>query len=108
MVGEDTSQPPPPPIALTEAPQMVSSEVILNGNSTVQMTKDEAGNKVKVPPITALATTRERKVKSTLLMAIPDDHLARFHGLKDAKTLWSAIKTRFSGNDESKKMQKMY
>nr|GEU88803.1 putative ribonuclease H-like domain-containing protein [Tanacetum cinerariifolium] len=52
------------------------------------------------------ARTRERKAKSTLLMAIPDKHLARFHGIKDAKTLWAAIKTRFGGNAESKKMQK--
>nr|GEW81625.1 putative ribonuclease H-like domain-containing protein [Tanacetum cinerariifolium] len=62
------------------------------------MTKDEAGNEIEVPPITAqqiLARTRERKAKNTLLMAIPDEHLARFHGIKDAKTLWAAIKTRF-------------
>nr|GEX93514.1 ribonuclease H-like domain-containing protein [Tanacetum cinerariifolium] len=87
----------------------LSKEVILNGNSAVQMRKDKAGNEVDIPPITAhqiLARTRERKAKSTLLMAIPDDHLARFHGIKDAKTLWVAIKTRFDGNDESKKMQK--
>nr|GEV78069.1 ribonuclease H-like domain-containing protein [Tanacetum cinerariifolium] len=44
-----------------------------------------------------LEWTRERKAKSTLLMAIPDEHLARFHGIKDAKTLWAAIKTRFGG-----------
>nr|GFA49762.1 ribonuclease H-like domain-containing protein [Tanacetum cinerariifolium] len=64
----------------------------------IQMTKDEAGNEVKVPPITTqqiLAMTKERKAKSTLLMAIPDEHLAKFHGIKDAKTLWAAIKTRF-------------
>nr|GEX11587.1 uncharacterized mitochondrial protein AtMg00810-like [Tanacetum cinerariifolium] len=128
MAGEDTSQPPPPPIASTEAPQMVSSvklpilkkgeyilwtmkmeqylahtdyalwKVILNGNSAVQMTKDKAGNEVEVPPVTAhqiLARTRERKAKSTLLMDILDEHLARFHGIKDAKTLWAAIKTGF-------------
>nr|GEW14661.1 ribonuclease H-like domain-containing protein [Tanacetum cinerariifolium] len=62
------------------------------------MTKDKAGNEVKVPPITTqqiLARTRERKAKSTLLMSIPDEHLARFHGIKDAKTLWAAIKTIF-------------
>nr|GEV26012.1 ribonuclease H-like domain-containing protein [Tanacetum cinerariifolium] len=53
-----------------------------------------------------LAKTRERKAKSTLLMAIPDECLANFHGIKDVKTLWAAIKTRFSGNVESKKMQK--
>nr|GEU80695.1 ribonuclease H-like domain-containing protein [Tanacetum cinerariifolium] len=43
------------------------------------MTKDEAGNVVEVPHVTAqqiLAMIRERKAKSTLLMAIPDKHLA--------------------------------
>ncbi|GJT54225.1 hypothetical protein Tco_0989279 [Tanacetum coccineum] len=30
----------------------------------------------------------------------------RFHGINDAKSLWAAIKSRFSGNVESKKMQK--
>nr|GEV21155.1 hypothetical protein [Tanacetum cinerariifolium] len=97
---EDTSQ-PPPPIASPEAPQMVSSEVIMNGNSAVQMTKDEAGNKIKVPHVTAqqiLARTSKRKAKSTLLMAILDEHLARFHETKDAKTLWAAIQTRFGDN----------
>nr|GEV54470.1 ribonuclease H-like domain-containing protein [Tanacetum cinerariifolium] len=86
MAGEDTSQPPPPPIASTEAPHMVSS------------VKLPILKKVKVPPVTAqqiLARKRERKAKSTLLMAIPNEHLARFYGTKDAKTLWDAIKTRF-------------
>nr|GEY04165.1 ribonuclease H-like domain-containing protein [Tanacetum cinerariifolium] len=60
--------------------------------------KDKAGNEVEVPSVTVqqiLARTTERKAKSTLLMAIPDEHLARFHGIKDAKTLWATIKTRF-------------
>nr|GEV72212.1 ribonuclease H-like domain-containing protein [Tanacetum cinerariifolium] len=136
--GEDTSL-PPPLIASPKSPQMVSFvmlpilkkgkyilwtmkmdqylahinyalwEVILNGNGVVQMTKDEAGNEIEVPPITAqqiLARTRERIAKSTLLMAIPHEYLARFHGIKYAKTLWAAIKTRFGGNAKSKKMQK--
>ncbi|GJR06544.1 ribonuclease H-like domain-containing protein [Tanacetum coccineum] len=46
------------------------------------------------------------KAKSTMLLAIPDEHLLKFHGIKDAKTLWEAIKTMFGGNKESKKMQK--
>nr|GEZ08983.1 uncharacterized mitochondrial protein AtMg00810-like [Tanacetum cinerariifolium] len=68
------------------------------------MTKDEAGNEIEVPHVIAqqiLAKTRERKAKSTLLMAIPDEHLARFHGIKDAKTIWAAIKTRFSESTSS-------
>nr|GEW14041.1 ribonuclease H-like domain-containing protein [Tanacetum cinerariifolium] len=73
-------------------------EVILNGNSIVQMTKDEAGNEIKVTPVTTqqiLARTIERKAKRTLIMAIPDEYLTRFYGIKDAKTLWVAIKIRF-------------
>ncbi|GJZ24473.1 hypothetical protein Tco_0561932 [Tanacetum coccineum] len=39
-------------------------------------------------------------------MALPEDHLAKFHKMADAKEMWYAIKSRFGGNDESKKMQK--
>nr|GEZ78940.1 hypothetical protein [Tanacetum cinerariifolium] len=97
MVRKDTSQPPQPPIESPEVPQMVSS-VKLPILKKVHMTKDEAGNEIEVPPVTAqkiLARTRERKAKSTLLMAIPYEHLARIHGIKDAKTLWAATKTKF-------------
>ncbi|GJW04555.1 ribonuclease H-like domain-containing protein [Tanacetum coccineum] len=38
--------------------------------------------------------------------AIPDEHLLKFHSCKDAKSLWEAIKNRFGGNKESKKMQR--
>ncbi|GJR34231.1 ribonuclease H-like domain-containing protein [Tanacetum coccineum] len=48
----------------------------------------------------------ELKAKRTLMLTIPDEHLLKFHGIKDAKTLWEAIKARFRGNKESKKMQK--
>ncbi|GJT96713.1 hypothetical protein Tco_1092231 [Tanacetum coccineum] len=37
-------------------------------------------------------------------MAVPKDHLRRFHGMDDAKEIWAAIKTRFGGNGNSKKM----
>ncbi|GJZ95000.1 hypothetical protein Tco_0667203 [Tanacetum coccineum] len=39
-------------------------------------------------------------------MALPEDHLVKFHKMTDAKEMWDAIKSRFGGNDESKKMQK--
>ncbi|GJY74056.1 putative ribonuclease H-like domain-containing protein [Tanacetum coccineum] len=53
-----------------------------------------------------LARERERKARTTLLMALPKDHLAKFHKMTDAKEMWEAIKSRFGGNDESKKMHK--
>nr|GFA27775.1 ribonuclease H-like domain-containing protein [Tanacetum cinerariifolium] len=39
-------------------------------------------------------------------MALPEDHLVKFHFMADAKDIWEAIKSIFCGNDESKKMQK--
>ncbi|GKB25516.1 ribonuclease H-like domain-containing protein [Tanacetum coccineum] len=62
-----------------------------------------------LPPRTAeeiIARERERKARITLLMALPEDHLVKFHKMTDAKEIWDAIKSRFGGNDESKKMQK--
>nr|GEX92359.1 reverse transcriptase domain-containing protein [Tanacetum cinerariifolium] len=53
-----------------------------------------------------LARKNELKAKSTLLLAIPDEHLLKFHSINDAKSLWEAIKKRVGGNKESKKMHK--
>ncbi|GJZ51917.1 ribonuclease H-like domain-containing protein [Tanacetum coccineum] len=49
---------------------------------------------------------KERNAKSIMLLAIPDEYQLRFHIIKDTKSLWAAIKSRFGGNIESKKMQK--
>ncbi|GJW93922.1 putative ribonuclease H-like domain-containing protein [Tanacetum coccineum] len=73
-------------------------QVILNGDGPIQVTTDENGVETEVPPKTAqalLARQRERKAKSILLLAIPDEYQLRFHAIKDAKTLWAAIKSRF-------------
>ncbi|GJZ11731.1 ribonuclease H-like domain-containing protein [Tanacetum coccineum] len=39
-----------------------------------------------------LARQKERKAKSIMLLAIPDEYQLRFHTIKDAKSLWAAIK----------------
>ncbi|GJW07973.1 hypothetical protein Tco_1570396 [Tanacetum coccineum] len=46
------------------------------------------------------------KALNILPSAIPDRHLLSFHDATNAKTLWTAIKARFGGNEASKKMQK--
>ncbi|GKB92607.1 ribonuclease H-like domain-containing protein [Tanacetum coccineum] len=84
-------------------------EVIQNGNGLVSVTTDTSGQIKILPPKTGeeiVARERERKARTTLLMAIPEDHLAKFHKMTDAKEMWNAIKSRLGGNDESKKMQK--
>ncbi|GJX02680.1 hypothetical protein Tco_0188596 [Tanacetum coccineum] len=53
-----------------------------------------------------LTTKRnQERVKCILLLAIPDEYLLKFHNVPDAKSFWAVIKSRFGGNDESKKMQ---
>nr|GEY28544.1 ribonuclease H-like domain-containing protein [Tanacetum cinerariifolium] len=84
-------------------------QVIHNGNGLVSVTIDINGIIKVLPPKTAeevMARERKRKARTTLLMVLPEDHLAKFHKMADAKEMWEAIKSRFGGNDESKKMHK--
>ncbi|GKD06177.1 hypothetical protein Tco_1181151 [Tanacetum coccineum] len=79
-------------MAPVESPHVVSSVKL------PILKKDENGVETEVPPKTAqalLQRQRERKAKSILLLAIPDEYQLRFHGIKDAKTLWATIKSRF-------------
>ncbi|GJR49120.1 putative ribonuclease H-like domain-containing protein [Tanacetum coccineum] len=83
-------------------------KVIMNGDAPAAIASASAGFEGSIPPKTAeqkLARKNELKAKSTLLLAILDEHLLKFHGIKDAKSLWEAIKNRFGGNKESKKIQ---
>ncbi|GKD54657.1 hypothetical protein Tco_1288044, partial [Tanacetum coccineum] len=84
-------------------------EVLQNGNGPVSIITDTQGQIKVLPPRTVeeiLASERERKARTTLLMALPEDHLAKFHTMTDVKEMWESIRSRFRGNDELKKMQK--
>nr|GEV98981.1 hypothetical protein [Tanacetum cinerariifolium] len=63
-----------------------------------------AGAEGPIPPKTAkqkLARKNELKAKSTLMLAIPDEHLLKFHACKDAKFLLKAIKNSLEGLDKT-------
>nr|GFB48791.1 ribonuclease H-like domain-containing protein [Tanacetum cinerariifolium] len=65
-------------------------QVILNGNGHVSVTTDTNGMIKVLPPKTAedvVAREKERKARTTLLMALPEDHLAKFHKMDDAKEM---------------------
>nr|GEU98848.1 hypothetical protein [Tanacetum cinerariifolium] len=84
-------------------------EVIVNSDSASPVASASVGAEGPIPPKTTeqkLARKNELKAKSTLMLAILDEHLLKFHVCKDEKSLWEAIKNRFGGNKESKKMQK--
>ncbi|GJW68131.1 ribonuclease H-like domain-containing protein [Tanacetum coccineum] len=84
---------------------------LTQSSSKLQPTKTPHTDQIKVlPPRTAeeiIARERERKARTTLLMALPEDHLAKFHKMTDAKEMWNAIKSRFGGNENPRKMQKV-
>ncbi|GKA39563.1 hypothetical protein Tco_0732114 [Tanacetum coccineum] len=79
-----------------------------NGNSKKRILTRKDGVVRILPPVSPAeihAVEKERKARTILLMAIPKEHLRRFHGMDDAKEIWEAIRTRFGGNANSKKMQ---
>ncbi|GJR68597.1 ribonuclease H-like domain-containing protein [Tanacetum coccineum] len=89
-------------------------EIIENGNSFIQVaqttTHADGTSTSTIPgPLTAEERILQRndvKAKSILLMAIPNEHQLTFNQYKDAKTLFEAIQSSFSGNDATKKTQK--
>nr|GEY44831.1 xylulose kinase-1 [Tanacetum cinerariifolium] len=71
--------------------------------------RDRDGRVIILPPMTVeehIAVQRESKARTTLLQSIPDDHVADFHYMDDSRDIWNAVKARFGGNAESKKMRK--
>nr|GFA85304.1 ribonuclease H-like domain-containing protein [Tanacetum cinerariifolium] len=46
------------------------------------------------------------KARTTLLLALPDEHQLHFSKHKTAQELWAAILKTFNGNEATKKMKK--
>ncbi|GJZ15488.1 hypothetical protein Tco_0551165, partial [Tanacetum coccineum] len=79
--------------------------VIVNGDLEKEPAPTTGETSAPPAPKTAkqLAARRnQERVKSILLLAIPDEYLLKFHNVADAKSLWEAIKSRFGGNVESR------
>ncbi|GJU83405.1 hypothetical protein Tco_1285770 [Tanacetum coccineum] len=84
-------------------------DIIVNGDLQEEPAPTGDQSSPSAPPVPKttkqLAAKRnQERVKSILLLAIPDEYLLKFHNVPDAKSLWEAIKSRFGGNEESKKM----
>ncbi|GKB54381.1 hypothetical protein Tco_0905134, partial [Tanacetum coccineum] len=84
-------------------------DIIVNEDLQDEPTPTGDQSSPSAPPVpkTAkqLATKRnQERVKSILLLAIPNEYPLKFHNVPDAKSLWEAIKSRFGGNEESKEI----
>ncbi|GJS65530.1 hypothetical protein Tco_0680094 [Tanacetum coccineum] len=68
-----------------------------NGTAPI-VTKTINGKETVIPPTSVeekAQRSTELKARSTLLMALPNEHQLKFNSYKDAKTLMQAIKNRF-------------
>ncbi|GJV12084.1 hypothetical protein Tco_1353625, partial [Tanacetum coccineum] len=77
-----------------ESQSETTQTVIVNDDAPVAVASASTGAEGPIPPKIVeqnLARKNELKAKSTLLLAIPDEHLLKFHACKDAKSLWKAI-----------------
>ncbi|GKB39877.1 hypothetical protein Tco_0884819 [Tanacetum coccineum] len=71
----------------TQTVSTLKLQVIMNGDAPAIASASTEG---LIPPKTVeqnLARKNEFKAKITLLLVIPDEHLLKFHGINDAKTL---------------------
>ncbi|GJX87121.1 ribonuclease H-like domain-containing protein [Tanacetum coccineum] len=83
-------------------------EIIENDKAPI-VTKIVDGKETVIPPTSVEEKAQRRaelKARSTLLMAVPNEHQLKFNSYKDAKTLMKAIKNIFGGNAATKKTQK--
>ncbi|GJU14841.1 hypothetical protein Tco_1142807 [Tanacetum coccineum] len=82
-------------------------EVIKNGDKVLKRTIGETKQEYK-PTTAEEKQDRRNKMKDrgTLLMALLNKDQLKFHSYKDAKLLMEAIKKRYGGNKESKKVQR--
>nr|GEV96121.1 ribonuclease H-like domain-containing protein [Tanacetum cinerariifolium] len=84
-------------------------KVIINGDSP-PLKKIVDGVEKTYPSTTIeekLARENELKARGTLLMALPNEHQLKFNSYKNVSPLMEAIKKRFGGNKDSKKVQKI-
>ncbi|GJR01986.1 hypothetical protein Tco_0524970 [Tanacetum coccineum] len=72
-------------------------EIIENGNAPI-VTKTVDGKETVIPPTSVEEKAQRRaelKARSTLLMALPNEHQLKFNSYKDTKTLMQDIENKF-------------
>nr|GEV43361.1 reverse transcriptase domain-containing protein [Tanacetum cinerariifolium] len=73
-------------------------KIIQNGNSKKSIGRDSKGGIIILPPVSFeehVVVQREIKARTLLLYSLPEDHMADFHHMDDAREIWLAVKARF-------------
>nr|GEY48149.1 hypothetical protein [Tanacetum cinerariifolium] len=86
-----------------------SYEAPLEESGTGSKSESSAKNKGRTVALTIEDMQKRRndvKARTTLLLALPDEHQLKFSKYKTAKELWGAILKTFGGNEAIKKTKK--
>nr|GFA33103.1 hypothetical protein [Tanacetum cinerariifolium] len=93
--------------ALWEVIEFGDSYVVPANTPTTDTTSGE--NSGRTVTLTAEDMQRKKndvKVRTTILLSLPDEHQLRFSKYKTVRELWAAILKTFSGNEATKKTKK--
>ncbi|GJZ63351.1 ribonuclease H-like domain-containing protein [Tanacetum coccineum] len=110
--SQDEIPPPPPPPSSSQTqpqqtPHIVSTiklPILKNGEYDIWAMK--MGHYLAYTDYPIWEVIQNRNGPVSITTDTQEDHLTKFHKMTDVKEMWDAIKSRFGGNDESKKMQK--
>nr|GEX48379.1 ribonuclease H-like domain-containing protein [Tanacetum cinerariifolium] len=75
-------------------------------NTTMRKNDEQSGRTVTITTEDMQRKKNDVKVRTTLLLSLPDEHQSRFSKYKTAKELWAAILETFGGNEATKKRKK--
>ncbi|GJW76676.1 ribonuclease H-like domain-containing protein, partial [Tanacetum coccineum] len=111
---DEIPPPPPPPPSSSQTPTQQTPHTVTSKTSDVfrkivyvlEVLEKGISSHLAHKQEGFLLFSRIYFLSQLSLLQLPEDHLAKFHKMTDAKEMWDAIKSRFGGNDESKKMQK--
>nr|GEX77863.1 hypothetical protein [Tanacetum cinerariifolium] len=80
-------------------------DVVATGSAT-EGTGKKKGRTIALPTEDMQQRKNDVKARTTLLLALPDEHQLRFSKYKTAQELWAAILKTFGGNEATKKTKK--
>nr|GEX32110.1 ribonuclease H-like domain-containing protein [Tanacetum cinerariifolium] len=83
-----------------------SYEAPKDGAATGTTSDGKKGRTVAVTTEDMQKRMNDVKARTTLLLALPEEHQLRFNKYKTAQELWAAILKTFGGNEATRKMKK--
>nr|GEV15380.1 hypothetical protein [Tanacetum cinerariifolium] len=92
--------------ASTNVPTASASVATISQDTSYTTGGDKSGRTLTLTTEDMQRKKNDVKVKTTLLLYLPDEHQLLFSKYKTARELWAAILKTFGGNEATKKTKK--